>query len=76
MKNDQEQPYSRRRHITARELRGLGFYLSEMIPNEAFVRRIAVDLDPTEPVNDGTPTCRLLVAEPFIDPTHCLVEMA
>lgn len=54
-----------RRHITARELRELGFYLSEMIPDHAFVRRIAVGLDGGEDLHDGSATLRLCLYEPF-----------
>ena len=52
-------------HITARQLRRLGFYLSEMIPDRAFVRRIAVGLFPEEQWNDGSPTVALEVLEAF-----------
>jgi hypothetical protein len=57
--------YDPRVHITAGSLRRLGFYLSEMIPDQAFVRRIAVGLDATEQFNDGSATLGLSVVEPF-----------
>jgi len=46
-------------------LRLLGFYLSEAIPDEAFVRRVAVGLNGVELLDDGSPTSGLLVLEPF-----------
>ena len=68
-------PYSPRRHITATELRRLGFYLSEMIPDDAFVRRYAVGFDDSEPLNDGSVTVRLNVLEPFMIRTPTLAEL-
>jgi len=58
-------PYCPDEHITARQLRGLGFYLSEMIPDEAFVRRVAVGLNDDEELDDGSSTLGLRVDEPF-----------
>lgn len=52
-------------HITAGQLRGLGFYLQELIPDEAFVRRIAVGPRGQERIDDGSPTVGLEVLEPF-----------
>ncbi len=60
------QPFDPRRHITAGQLRRLGFYLSEWIPDAAFVRRIAVGLIDNERLNDGTATLGLRVLEPFL----------
>jgi len=57
--------YNPRQHITAGQLRRLGFYLSELIPDTAFVRRIAVGLRGEERLNDGSPTAALIVLEPF-----------
>ena len=65
MNQASNQPYDARYHITARQLRRLGFYLSEMVPDEAFVRRVAVGLDNREPLNDGSPTWGVRVLEPF-----------
>ena len=53
-------------HVTAGQLRRLGFYLCEMTPDDAFVRRVAVGLDDCEPLNDGSATLRLVVLEPFV----------
>src|SRR4051812_47738986 len=53
-------PYDPRTHITARQLRSLGFLLQEHIPDDAFVRRAAVDLDPVEALDDGTSRLGLL----------------
>ena len=36
--------FDARSHITAGELRRLGFYLSEILDNRAYVRRVAVGL--------------------------------
>lgn len=58
-------PYDPQRHITARQLRRLGFYIRETIPDEAFVRRVAVGLDDAEDLNDGTATLGLKICEPF-----------
>lgn len=58
-------PYCPRAHITAGQLRKLGFYLCEMIPDEAFVRRVAVGLAGDEPLVDESATLRLRVLEPF-----------
>ena len=55
-------------HITAGELRRLGFYLSEILADRAYVRRIAVGLDEREVLRDGTATLRLNVLEPFTPP--------
>jgi len=52
-------------HITAGQLRRLGFYLSEMIPNGAFVRRVAVGMLPDEDVTDESASIALAVLEPF-----------
>ena len=58
-------PYDPVVHITAGQLRKLGFYLSEMIPDRAFVRRVAVGLNSQERLDDGSPTVELKVLEPF-----------
>lgn len=63
--------YDPQRHVTAGQLRELGFYLSEIIPDPAFVSRVAVGLDGREPAGDGSPTNRLIVLEPFVDPCSC-----
>jgi len=52
-------------HITAGQLRGLGFYLSEWIPNGAFVRRVAVGVAADEDVKDESASVALDVLEPF-----------
>jgi hypothetical protein len=57
--------FNRRQHITAGELRLLGFYLSELLAREAYVRRVAVGLDEREKLFDGTASLRLYVLEPF-----------
>lgn len=57
--------YHPRFHITAGQLRELGFYLCEMIPDEDFVRREAVGLDDGEEFYDDSATLRLRVREPF-----------
>lgn len=59
-------PYDPEQHITAQQLRGLGFYLSEMIPDDAFVRRVAVGLNEEEELDDGSTTLGLQVDEPFV----------
>jgi hypothetical protein len=58
--------FNPRSHITAGQLRRLGFYLSEMIPDSDYVRRIAVGLDDAEHLHDGSATLGLKVIEPFI----------
>lgn len=58
-------PYDPTVHITAGELRGLGFYLCEWIPDRAFVRRIAVGPDRHERLDDGSPSVGITVLEPF-----------
>jgi len=58
-------PYDPDVHVTAGQLRRLGFYLSEMLPDTAYVRRVAVGLDVAEPLEDGSATLRLDVLEPF-----------
>lgn len=65
--------YDPDRHITARELKGLGFYLHDNLPDEAFVRRAAVGLDPAEDLDDGTATLGLSVLEPFVVPADCVL---
>lgn len=54
------------RDVTALQLRQLGFYIGEMIPDQAFVRRTAVGLDSDEILDDGTATLRLDLLEPFM----------
>ncbi len=60
--------YDPQQHITARQLRRLGFYLSETLPDDAYVRRVAVGTDEAEDVDDGSPTVRLCLLEPFTQP--------
>ena len=52
-------------HITAGQLRRLGFYLSEMIPNGAYVRRVAVGVSRYEDIHDESASTRIDVLEPF-----------
>lgn len=52
-------------HITAEELRGLGFYLSEWVPNGAYVRRVAVGVKTDEDVKGESASVALDVLEPF-----------
>ena len=59
--------YDPRRHITAGQLRRLGFYLSELVPDRSFVRRVAVGLAGHEALDDGTASVGLQVLEPFVD---------
>ena len=59
------QLYDVRRDVTALQLRQLGFYLSEMIPDSAFVRRIAVGFQPDEILQDGTASLGLQVLDRF-----------
>jgi hypothetical protein len=54
-----------RRHITARQLRDLGFLLGENIPDSAFARRVAVDVIPDEDLDDGSSRLGLRLLEPF-----------
>ena len=58
--------FDARLHVTAWQLRRLGFYLSEMIPDLAFVRRVAVGLDGDEELRDGSASLRLCLLEPFV----------
>jgi hypothetical protein len=58
--------YDAREHITAGQLRRLGFYLCELISDRAYVRRVAVGLSARERFNDGSATLCLCVAEPFV----------
>jgi len=60
-------------HVTAGQLRRLGFLLSEMIDNAAFVRRDAVGLDNREDLDDGTASLRLRVLLPFQKPARRLL---
>ena len=53
------------KHITAGQLRRLGFYVHENIADEAFVRRAAVGLDGKERLNRRSATVKLNVLEPF-----------
>lgn len=57
--------FNPREHITAGQLRRLGFYVSEIVPEDSYVRRAAVGLDDDENIRDGTAGLRLLVLEPF-----------
>lgn len=52
-------------HITAGQLRHLGFLLSEMIPDDAFIRRTAVGFHDKEKIADGRLRPRLRVLEQF-----------
>jgi hypothetical protein len=65
--------YDRQVHITAGELRALGFYLQENLADEAFVRREAVGLSPRETFDDGSPTVRLELLEEFTAPLQAFV---
>lgn len=62
-------------HITAGELRRLGFYLSEMLPDRAYVRRVAVGLCATELLADGSGSVGLSVLEPFTTGRRCAQEL-
>ena len=50
-------------HITAGQLRRLGVYLSELIPNDAFVRRVAVGVKDDDVLAEKA--VRVRVLEPF-----------
>lgn len=53
-------------HITAAQLRRMGFLVAESVPDEAFVRRIAVGLDDRELLDDGSASLGLEILEPFM----------
>jgi hypothetical protein len=57
--------YNTREHITAGELRQLGFYVAENVDNAAYVRRVAVGFRNSERLCDGSPTAALDLLEPF-----------
>ena len=59
-------------HITAGELRKLGFLISEIVHDDAFVRRVAVGLDGVEPLSRETCTVKLAVLEMFMEPRSYL----
>lgn len=52
-------------HITAGQLRRLGVYVQEVVPDRAFVRRIAVGFDDQELMNRKAATVRVRVLEEF-----------
>ena len=54
-------------HITAGQLRRIGVYLSELIPNEAFVRRVAVGIKPDNNIKDDDKALHINVLEPFVE---------
>src|ERR1039458_8707280 len=64
-------PFDPQQHITAGQLRRLGFLLCEIIPDEAFVRRIAVSVA-DEYIEEPAATLGLALREPF----RGLVELA
>jgi hypothetical protein len=64
-------PYRPHQHVTVQQLRRLGFYLPENLPDQAYVRRIAVGLNPTERLNDGTASVGLQVLDCFCCPVAC-----
>ena len=68
--------YNQKLHITAGELRRLGFYVSEMLADEAFVRRVAVGFNAREAIDDGTATLGLRIFEPFVTPVTRAEELA
>lgn len=51
--------------VTAAQLRRLGFYVRENVPDDSYVSRAAVMLDPDEDFCDGTSTLGLVLLEPF-----------
>lgn len=55
-------------HISARQLRALGFYLPELVDDDHVVRRAAVGLDGDELLDDGTAGMRLRVLDAFLEP--------
>ena len=55
-------------HITAGQLRDIGFLLNEMIPDDAFVRRVSISLNDNEDFNDGSATLGLCTLEAFVTP--------
>lgn len=55
-------------HITAGELRKIGFLIPEVVSDAAFVRRVAIGLDGNEPLNRNTCTLRLQAFECFMEP--------
>lgn len=57
--------FDQQRHITARQLRALGFYVREDVPGNAYVQREAVGLRDEEDLDDGTATLGLNVLERF-----------
>jgi hypothetical protein len=58
-------PFDPRRHITARQLRKLGFILRENIPDRSFISRHAVGFCEHELLDDGTASLGLIVLQPF-----------
>jgi hypothetical protein len=61
-------PYDTKTHITAGELRQLGFLIPETLSDDAYVRRVAVGLNGHERLGRKTCTLRLAVLEQFVDP--------
>ena len=57
--------YDPQRHITAGELRALGFLVCENVEDADYVRRVAVGVDPRQDLDDGSPSLALLVLERF-----------
>jgi hypothetical protein len=57
--------FNSKEHITAGQLRRMGFYVHENIRDSAFVRRTAVGLDDAERLNRRSATVKLKVLEPF-----------
>jgi hypothetical protein len=55
-------------HITAGELRKLGFCIPETVSDNAFVRRVAVGVDGSERLGRRTSTVKLKVLEFFMEP--------
>jgi hypothetical protein len=68
--------YDPRRHITARQLRDLGFLLGENIPDGAYARRLAVDLNGEEDLDDGSTRLGLRLLEPFMGMETPIYEAA
>lgn len=66
MRSGNRDYYNPDRHVTAGQLRRLGFYVAEPVENDAFVPRAAVGLDDDEQLHDGSATLGLDLLEPFM----------
>ena len=64
--------YDPKTHITAGELRKLGFLIPEVVSDVAFVRRVAVGVNDDESLDRKSCTVKLDVLEQFVEPQEHL----